>query len=100
MVAYEWVVETLQGEERDIVDLDHFDHLPEALRCAQELRAEGRVVDVALTRNIWNDIDGDLDDRQYAYLENGLLPRAFDGGTKVPLSFLHEAALLAAQEAK
>lgn len=98
MVAYEWTVETLDGPEDDIVDNDFFDRFREALSRAAALRAEGKRVEIGLVRSVWNNLDGDLEDRQWAYLEDGLLPTQFDGGAIIPKRFFIEVKK--AQEVK
>lgn len=84
MISYEWVVETLEGEERDIVDIHHFDTRADAEKCADELRAQGKTVDVGMVRDTWDDEGQGLKGRQWAYLEHGKLPEKFDGGVTVP----------------
>jgi hypothetical protein len=95
MVTYEWVVETMDVDEaekiNDVVDLCHFDVFAEAQKYAEELRGKGLTVEVGLVRDRWDDFDGDLKDRQWAYLlEDGSLPAEFDDGAKVPKKFHSE----------
>jgi hypothetical protein len=90
MIRYEWVIETLDGE--DIQDVDHRDSFPEAQKAAGALISSGKDVRVGLVRDRFNDFDYDLEDRQWAYLEAGKLPEEFmdasgNDGSKVPGRF-------------
>ena len=92
MITYEWIVEELEGPEQDIRDVTHFDTLAPAMRLATALHNEGKSVAVGLVRDVWNDIDENLDDRQWAYSEDGAMPVKFDGGAAIPKRFLAEVA--------
>lgn len=94
MIRYEWLVETIEAddEHNDICDVWHFDTFRAARKVADELIAEGWRVEVGLVRDQINNIDEDIDDRQWAYLEDGALPKEFDRGAKVPARFRKETA--------
>lgn len=89
MIRYEWVAETLD-EYGDIVDVTHADTFLQIQHIARQIEADGKEVAVGLVRDRINDVDEDLEDRQWAYLENGVLPKRFDGGATVPKRFLKE----------
>ncbi len=88
MIGYEWVVEEWDDNE-NIINLNHSDDFASALRRFHELESEGIEVSIGLVRDRWTEADG-VEDRQWAYLENGVLPIEFDGGAKVPQKFLKE----------
>lgn len=90
-IAYEWVIETV-NEHGDIGDVNHADTFAGARRMAAAVAADlapGERVEVGLVRDSGDEVDG-LQDRQWAYLEDGLLPERFDGGAKVPARFHKE----------
>ena len=48
---------------------------------------------LVLVRDRFNNVDGGLEDRQWAYVQsNGSLPATFDGGALVPNKFRKELA--------
>jgi len=79
VIRYEWIVETLD-------DRAHFDRLAEAKRYAVDKPCH----DIALVRDVFDAVDQNLNDRQWAYLEDGKMPAAFDGGAAVPKTFIDE----------
>lgn len=83
-VSYEWAIETVD-EHDDIIDVDHADTLAEARHRLDSNQRQ----QIALVRDTGSDLEG-LCDRQWAYLENGKLPEAFDGGAKIPKRFFDE----------
>jgi len=86
-VYYEWAVEWLD-EWGDIVDVTHFTRLAEAVEHHDAWMAvRGKNMAICLVYNRVSDFDQNVEDRQWAYLENGLLPEAFDGGGKIPKRF-------------
>jgi len=89
---YEWIVETVEdlGEnEVDVIDTNAWDTYEEARKDAQALMAQGKQTMIGLTRNVGDEVDG-LQDRQWAYIEDGELPGEFDGGARVPQRFQRE----------
>ncbi len=96
MIRYEWAVETVD-EYGDALDVNHFDaDQPKALEKALAEASSIKLVEVALVRDLIDDIDEDLKDRRYAYLENGILPPRFEGGAVVPNRFIIQANIAAA----
>lgn len=91
-VRYEWDVESLEGE--DVLDHDHRDTFAEAIaaeKISQNFRETTRI---CLVRDIW-DYDHGLQERTWAYLEDGKLPEHFEdsGGrmsSRVPQRFHQE----------
>ena len=83
-VSYEWVAEETD-EHGDIIEPWFGESLHEVLYCTMDSQFKVRV---ALVRNEGNDEDG-LQDRQYAYVVNGLL-EPFDGGAMIPKRFFKE----------
>lgn len=87
--VYEWVVDEVD-EHGDVVDVNGHDTAASALAAAKQPAVAPAVrLEVGLARNVYN-VDGDLLDRQWAYLEAGALPTEFDGGAKVPARFRQE----------
>ena len=78
MIRYEWVVETIEDDE--IADVDHYDSYPGPIAGA----------DVGLVRDKISAHDDDVEDRQWAYVVDGVLPDTFDGGAKVPAKYKAE----------
>jgi hypothetical protein len=87
VTSYEWVVELVDAHG-DISNVTHFTTKPEALSYASA-PPPGFHYEIGLVRDVIGD-DEDLEDRQWAYLENGKLPPHFDGGTPVPIHFLKQ----------
>lgn len=93
MISYEWTAEAVDeyGDIQDNAFADTYAGIKDSL-CAA-ISEPGFTIEIGLVRNRWNDIDGDLEDRQWAYIdEDGQLPSSFDGGAKVPKRFLAEVA--------
>jgi len=86
MVSFEWVIEGVD-EFGDIQDVNHTDSLKKALEVAEIVKTEWPRVEIGLVRDRGDEIDG-LQDRQWAYLTDGVLPTKFDGGAQVPKRFL------------
>jgi len=96
-VDYEWVWEySDSGEDKDIHDLAHGDTLANLGPSNLDYYAKQRTVhgdlivraELALTRNVGNDLDGLLE-KDYAYVKNNELPE-FVGDFKVPQKFHNE----------
>ena len=86
--SYEWVVESMVGE--DVDGLEHFDNFPAALAVFnQPLDAEDTRRGLALLKHLGNDWEGRVH-TGYAYVIDGVLPETFDDGTDVPLRFGNE----------
>lgn len=81
-VYYEWTAER-EDEWGDIQDSNFADTLAALLPFAKEGWALG------LVRNVGCESEG-VEDRQWAYPKDGVLPERFDGGSKVPQRFLAE----------
>ena len=87
MKAYEWCYETWD-ENNDIIDNYHADRLA-------DFSEAGKTNHLCLILNIGDEING-VEDRLWAYVENGKLPEFFsDGGNeltgyKVPIKFHKE----------
>ncbi len=83
-VAYEWCVEECD-RYLDAVALHFYETRTQAEKHAAV--AEDCVeMKVSLVRDVFR--DGDLVDRQWAYLKGGRLPPEFSGGARVPARFL------------
>jgi hypothetical protein len=80
--AYEWVLEEMDENGEDIKELWFYDTLA-------ELREDGEIGETVLYRNRGSEAEG-LQDRQLAYVIDGVLPEEFDGGAKVPKRFHKE----------
>jgi len=92
MTYYEWIVETVEDlgdNEVDVIGTCAWDTYEEARKDAEALMAQGKRIEIGLTRNVGDEVDG-LQDRQWAYLEDGQLPQNFDGGARVPQRFHRE----------
>ena len=90
-VVYEWCAEVMCDNGEDISELLHADTAREAMEQANRWEAENwRLV---LVRNLHNNVDMGLEDRQWAYVQsNGSLPASFDGGALIPNRFRKELA--------
>ena len=83
--VYEWAVEYMDGE--DIVDAVQQDTFAQVKALAD--KAEN--TELVLVRNVWD--GNDLEDRSWAYIEDGKLPEYFsdpvgnDTSAKVPKRF-------------
>jgi len=80
--AYEWVLEEMDENGEDIKELWFYDTLA-------ELREDGEIGETVLYRNRGSEAEG-LQDRQLAYVIDGVLPEEFDGGAKMPKRFQAE----------
>ncbi len=88
-VNYEWVIEELADDHDDIVE--RYAYAPGELHNAIKWARENctRWV-LTLVRDQWRS-DGQLTDRQYAYVQgNGSLPAEFEYGALIPKRFRHE----------
>lgn len=82
---YEWVAEEITDDEyEDIIDCNYCDTYKDAVKFC-----EGKKSQIALVISKGSMAEG-LQDREYAYLENGRLPECFDGGKKIPKRFHEE----------
>lgn len=94
-VVYEWDVEIVDTETKDVLDHYHNDKLKDAIADIKTLQIpSSQHFRLVLVRDQGNDSEGLLD-RQWCYLDD--LPRSpegmcteFDGGTKVPKRYLAE----------
>lgn len=83
-IDYEWCFEEMTFE--DVTNV----YFCKTLREAEKWKA-GMTGKICLVRFVF-DKEGDLQDRQYAYLDDkGHLPEAFDGGDSIPKRFRKEA---------
>lgn len=99
-ITYEWDIETAYNYG-DCIDHNFADRL-EDLKCLFEGdphqflsdldgKPEPAHIRIVLVRDSRFVDDGDLDDRQWCYLnEDGTLPTTFDEGAKVPVKFQRE----------
>ena len=96
---YEWIVEQMDPEtvgtdDPEISDTSAFDTLAEAKAFAAQC---DQPVEIGLTRNVGNDVEGLLD-RSWAYVKDGKLPDVFsyglgnEDGVAVPQRFHKELA--------
>jgi hypothetical protein len=81
---YEWDVETID-QYGDVQDHNHANHLSDL---CHSLASDEELV---LVYNTGNDLDG-VEDRQWAYVSDGVLPDEFSGGQRVPQSCKREFA--------
>lgn len=96
---YEWIVEqmdpaTVGTGDPEIMDTSAFDSLAEAKAFAAQY--DGDPVELGLTRNVGNEVEGLLD-RSWAYVKDGKLADHFDYGlgeigASVPARFHKEMA--------
>ena len=80
--VYEWDWEEID-EGGDISEHHHGDTIPERPDGPSEL---------VLVRDVWLRADGDLMNRQHAYVEDGALPATFPNDKRVPKRFHAELA--------
>lgn len=87
-VWYEWVFEEIENKEGDIIDPQFCKTLKECMSiepCEESIREE-----IALVQYKGNEFDG-ITRRDYAYIENGKLPKSFpEYSNKVPERFHKE----------
>src|SRR6185436_2555772 len=92
-VNYEWVTEEVEDtgveNEVDVMGMFHSDTYSKALEYAELYRSKGKQAMIGLVRDRWDEVYG-LEDRQWAYLEDGQLPERFDGGARIPKRFTVE----------
>lgn len=86
---YEWVSEEVD-EFGDIQDCNYCDTYKEAAAWKRELPS-GWSYEIALVWNTRTESEG-LQDREYAYIDAGKLPSAFEGGKKIPKRYHDELA--------
>jgi hypothetical protein len=84
-ITYEWVAEPTD-EYDDIIDPIFGDTYKEVADVTIANFKDAVVVNYALVRNDGNDEQG-LQERQYAYIVDGLLPMLFDDGAAVPTRY-------------
>tara|TARA_R110002020_G_scaffold297278_3_gene513084 strand:+ start:2958 stop:3287 length:330 start_codon:yes stop_codon:yes gene_type:complete len=92
-VSYDWKIEVTdkngdipdQWEGLNLKDLDHYKNRKPEI---DPVHGQCRYV-LVLTRIVWNDWDGNVD-QGWAYPENNEMPTEFDNGIKVPKRFLIE----------
>lgn len=77
---YEWDLETYEGE--DIIDHWFAEHLSSLPLPAPTQR-------LVLVRRV-GDPDEGVIDSEWAYIQDGKLPKIFDGGTVIPQRFQRE----------
>lgn len=84
---YEWCIETIDDYD-DITDLDFSDKISsfKISDLAYNPVAGEPKKRLVLVRSVGDNDEG-LQDREWAYLEGGALPKEFTGGTQVPLRF-------------
>lgn len=84
-ICYEWAIEWVDriGDIQDSNFQDKLKNLKPPLKVPD---ANGYTEDLVLRRDVWNEWEGSVD-RQYAYIENDILPETFDYGAKVPKRF-------------
>lgn len=95
MIAYEWTAEAVDeyGDIQDNAFGDTYAEVKNSLCAAVD--EPGMTVRIGIVRNEWDDFDGDLEDRAWAYIEDGKLPERFETasggkGPKVPKRFFAE----------
>jgi len=90
-VRYEWTVEHLDGNG-DIIASDFSDRLGAHLaRFAHAGSGEAAETLIGLVKNYHDRDTDDLVDRTWAYVDDGILPVAFQDGSAVPKRFRAEA---------
>ena len=88
-VSYEWDLESVDAYD-DIIDHDFHDACP-----AIPTNPNISLVLVRSVANGWSDFfddSGNIIDRSWAYVRDGVLPETFDCGTAVPKRFQKELA--------
>lgn len=83
-VEYEWANEAV--DSYGDCDPYHAENLSYCNAPTNKPNADGETLDLVLVRDEHNDWHG-LVNRQWAYVEDGVLPDKFDGGAKVPKRF-------------
>ena len=92
-VYYEWDIETVD-QYGDCQDHNH-DSLPMLVSYKHDTPVDGKDYEkgsryqLVLVRDVCNS-NGDLKDREWAYVENNELPTQFTYGAKVPQKYLKE----------
>jgi hypothetical protein len=82
LVTYEWEW-VVFDDEGDIVEVSYGD--------PGELCVMPGMTLHSLVKNYGNDVDG-IQDRSWAYVDDGVLPQEFEDGTRVPAKLLAEFA--------
>jgi hypothetical protein len=82
LVSYEWEW-VVSDDAGDIVEVDYAD--PGGLCVMPGMTLH------ALVKNYGNEVDG-IQDRSWAYVEDGLLGATFDDGSRVPAKLMAEFA--------
>ena len=91
--TYEWDIET--WEDDDVTDHHHAEHMDAEhnllAMAGGVIHSKGVTQRLVLVRDVWSDWDGCID-RQWAYVERGVLPYQFTDGldredAKVPQRF-------------
>tara|TARA_Y100000593_G_C4224152_1_gene293525 strand:+ start:374 stop:676 length:303 start_codon:yes stop_codon:yes gene_type:complete len=94
MVRYEWDLETVDSKHGDVLDHHHADKLKELLFFKNKKPSDfnpndkGTHYDLVLVRDLW--VDSELEQRTWAYEDEGKIPKEFDNGISVPKRFLAE----------
>lgn len=86
MVRYEWIVEEVD-QHGDIIDTSAWSTPQEMLVAINQPIDDGFHYEYGVVRDSLRD-DGELIDRQWAYVDCGNLPNEFDGGAKIPMHIL------------
>jgi hypothetical protein len=94
-ITYEWVVECLNDE--DIIEVRHESNYAAAVAVTPK---DGTPYQIALVRDRHNNIDEDLEDRAWAYIEDGRLLETFDNGIAVPKKYRDEVVRFHATKEK
>ncbi len=85
-LQYEWCVEEID-KHGDVMEL-HFCESRADAQSYGQLPGDWVSLKVCLIRDRFDNKDGALMDRQYAYLDKrGILPATFDGGAAIPGRF-------------
>ena len=87
-ITYEWAIE-YRDEHGDIEEIDHFNITKDAVTA---FAANKGPADLVLVCDTWETIQENLEDRQWAYVEDGKLPKTFSGSAKVPQRFHKQLA--------
>jgi hypothetical protein len=96
MVNYEWDIETVDYdwtceepfEESDIEDHNHRGELNNFCKIDLD-ELDEKKTRLVLVYSDWDECEG-VQERQWAYVRNEVLPEFFDGGRKVPKKYHEE----------
>lgn len=91
-IQYEWQIEECDAHD-DIITSTAYDSLTELKRCYTPTNEDGGINRIVLVRSTYS--YEDLDDREWAYVDNGTLPTHFIGSngrptTPVPAKYLKQ----------